>query len=154
MKKLIFLFLFTIFVVNLYAQDDWQTTIKIRAKNIDSRVIFGQNKDATDSFDTAYDVSFFGSGVLSAYFIGDGGNLFKDIRTIDKESFWTLRIELKDSSIPKVELFWNLDNLPLNYELFIQDPLDNVRLNMKEHKYYSFPNTGVRYIDIEVKRIN
>lgn len=154
MKKLILFFLFTIFVANLYAQDNWQATIKIRTKSIDSRVIFGQNQEATNSFDTAYDVSFFGNGVLSAYFIGDGGNLFKDIRALDRESLWTLRIELRDNTIPKVELFWNRDNLPLDYELFIEDPLDSVKLNMKDNNYYSFPNTGVRYIDIVVKKIN
>lgn len=155
MKKLILLLFFIIILnANLFAQNEWQTTIKIKANNVDSLVIFGQKNEATNGFDAAYDVPFFGSGSLSTYFVGEGGNLFKDLHALNNDSTWTLRIEIKDPNITKVELFWRQDSMPPDYDIYMYDPLENIRLNMKNVNYYSFANTGIRYLDIETKKIN
>ncbi len=152
MKRLFLLVLFALITTNVYASDNWYAGIKVKANRIDSRVVFGQNASATEGFDPTFDVQFFGDGDLLAYFVSDGGNLFKDIRNIQSDDTWTLRIEVRDKDVKKVGLFWQKEKLPGNIEFYLTDPVTGNTLNMKQLNYFGFPNTGIKYLDIKVVR--
>lgn len=151
MKKLLIVILL-LFPINLFAQDNWEVPIKVKAGNVETRVVFGNNFSATDGFDGHYDVPFFGGGTLTVYFEGDGGLLFKDIRKVQDTNIWILKVENKKSDLRDLFLFWNSEKLPVGYSFTLVDTLTDARIDMKKESFYQFPNTMIRYFDIEVKK--
>lgn len=151
MKKF-FILIFLLFSINVFAADSWEVPIKVKAANVEIRVIFGNNMSATDGFDGYYDVPFFGSGTLNAYFESDGGLLFKDVRRVQVTKNWTLKIENKQSDLKQLFIVWNSEKLPFGYSFTLVDTITGTKIDMKKDSFYQFPSTMIRYFDIEVQK--
>jgi len=150
MKKLL-ITMFLLFSINVFAQENFEVPIKVKALNIETRLVFGSNSAATDSFDNQFDVPYFGGGSLTAYFEGDAGILFKDIRNVIDKTTWTFRVENKTNS-DNIIVLWNPEKLPSNYSFLLLDTITNATIDMKTVSFYKIPNTVIRYLDIEVKK--
>lgn len=151
LKKIILFLLFL--TTPVFAMDNWEVAIKVRADKVESKVVLGSNLYATSGFDGQFDVLFFGSGTLQAYFVNDDNNLlFKDIRNITDQTTWTLKIDNKDNNATFLLIFWNANDLPEGYNFILSDPIENINIDMKSNSYYKIPNTAIKYLDILVKK--
>lgn len=152
MKKYILTFIIVLSSVtlSLAEQKHWENTITVTFMHINTKITFGMDISATDSFDFQYDVPHFGTGSLTSYFITENGNMFKDIRAMNTHTIFNLKIENSNTTNEKIKLTWKPEKLPQNFEIYLIDTLTNDKVDMKTSSKYYFPNTKIRYLDIEV----
>ena len=154
MKKYILSFVILLIStsLSLAEQKHWENTITIKFMHINTKITFGMDVLATDGFDFQYDVPYFGSSTLTSYFITEDGKMFKDIRSMNNHAIFSLKIENNDTNNESLKLMWKPEKFPQNFEIYLTDPLTNDKIDMKAHSIYRFPNTKIRYLDIEVTK--
>ena len=123
----------------------WEAKITIRAGEIETKLIFGQEPDASSGMDGRYDVPALLSGELQAYFEAGGQRLWRDIRGTGVGE-WAMVIE--SSRTGEIVLLWESEKLPDREVLLIDGGLS---INMKEISRYSYTNDGKRILKIRVE---
>ena len=133
------------------ARNAWETPVTVAAGRIDTQFVIGQKATATDGLDHAADVPFFPGGTLQACSVTDGGLLWKDMRGIATASpVWHIRIDAAPESGALIRLTWSPARFSPETEVTLVDELADIRIDMRKETAYQFPNTGIRYLDIEV----
>ncbi|MBW6512798.1 MAG: hypothetical protein K0A93_11920 [Desulfuromonadaceae bacterium] len=107
MKKMILALAILLISLPVYA-DGWESQINITAGSASSRLVFGQQPDATDGIDGQYDIPAMLNGSLQVVF-DSGKQLWRDIRISDSVSSWTIDILAAEE---RVNLSWDTTALP------------------------------------------
>lgn len=126
-------------------QSGWETNLIISINQVENKIGIGQNSNATNLMDGAFDVPALLAGILRVYSLTDEKSLWRDIRGIGENS-WTINVETSDKGI--VTIKWDTNLLPENSTLTLVDGQINNTVDMKTKSNYSYKNTGKRTFTI------
>ena len=124
----------------------WKADVIASAMNDSNKLILGQAENATDGFESSYDVRATLSGNFQAYFYHPEWGM-------DTAYFWN---DVRDAALPKEWVFyvnssyinketvirWNFKNVPASLRLYLVDSDLNMVVDMKENNSYSYLNTS------------
>ena len=125
----------------------WKADVIASAMNDSNKLILGQAENATDGFESGYDVRATLSGNFQAYFYHPEWGM-------DTAYFWN---DVRDAALPKEWVFyvnssyinketvirWNFKNVPDSLKLHFVDTDSDVVVDMKENNSYSYLSTSV-----------
>ena len=135
-----------------FTADGWETNITVTARTAEVRLSLGQRADATDGRDGLYDVPPMAGGEVSASFVHDDGTLWRDIRSTSTGiKTWTLRV-VSSHTDEDVALTWTPQSLPADATAALVDSETGTRTDMRKNSRYTYKNTGVRDLSIELTR--
>ena len=133
------------------AAEGWEAGISVSVLNAENRLSLGLRPDATDGRDGKYDVPPMLAGNIKAYFLGQSGKLWRDIRSsLPGKKIWDLRIE-SDLEGEETIIKWNSRAFPAGISVSLVDPEAGKMVDMKKIDTYKYKNTGSRDIKIEAE---
>lgn len=135
-----------------FAGTGWEADILVDVSGATNRLSFGQQADATDGRDALYDVPPMLGGSVSAYFSESDGPYWRDIKSLaGGPAIWKLHIE---SSLTghDVVISWDPGKLQKATACSLRDPGSGRTVNMKSFGSYSYRNSGMKELTVEVLR--
>jgi len=139
--------------------EEWQ--VKIVASTSDgaeNSLYFGQKPDATDGYDSRYEVLALLGGDIEAYFPHAewdvlAEHFWRDIKAPDQMKSWVFEVNTALSGT-EIMLKWDPLKLPDGYTVELTDTAQQAVINMtsqSEHYYYTYSGSGPRQFTINTK---
>jgi hypothetical protein len=121
----------------------------------ENRLYFGQMPDATDGYDSRYEVRALLSGDIEAYFPHAewdvlGEHFWRDIKAPDQMKSWVFEVGTALSGVG-VMLKWNPLKLPEGYAVELTDMTTADVIDMTSEGNYYYTDTGPRQFSINTK---
>ncbi len=137
------------------AGDGWQANIKVSLMEAENRLSIGQRPDATDGWDSRYDVPALLSGDIMAYFEeSEGGKYWQKFKSSCGAplcaKYWDLLVE-SDLEGQVIKLNWNPSSFPPGMAIFLIDEATGNVVDMLAQAKYTYKNTGKRKFQVEVR---
>jgi hypothetical protein len=138
------------------AQESWQADIKVSVSDAQNRLTLGQRVDATDGWNTKYDVPAVLSGDIMAYVEEPLGikywRKFKapcEGRPCTKK--WEVVIE-SDLGDQTIRMNWSFSSFPADMAISLIDGLTGNTIDMMTQTEYTYKNSGKRRFQVDVRR--
>jgi len=139
----------------IFAEEGWQTDIRVSLLDAENRLFIGQRPDATDEWNARYDIPAILAGDIMAYIEEPGGGKFwrkfrryrqgyPDIKT------WDVVVESHLEG-QVIKLTWNSTKFPEQMVALLIDTDAGNEINMKAQSEYSYENSGKRKFQVEVQ---
>ena len=135
---------------------EWEATIVASTPDgAENRLTFGQMPDATDAYDSRYEVRAILGGDIKAYFPHmDWENiakqLWRDIKAPDQMKSWDFEVESALDGID-IRLQWDPSKLPEGYAVELTDMATYAVIDMTTQNNYYFTSYGPRLFAINTK---
>lgn len=136
--------------------EEWEVEIVAstpdRAKN---SLYFGQKPDATDGYDSRYEVRAMLGGDIEAYFPhaewdNSAGQFWRDIKAPDPMKSWVFEVNTALGGT-EIMLNWNPVSLPEGYAAELTDMATYGVIDMTSQANYYYTDTGPRKFSINIK---
>jgi hypothetical protein len=137
--------------------DEWEVQIVASTPDgAENSLYFGQKPDATDGYDSRYEVRAMLGGDIKAYFPRAewdvlAKHFWRDIKAPDPMKSWVFEVNTAISGTETM-LKWNPLKLPDGYAVELTDMAQNTVIDMtsqSEHNYYTY--SGPRQFTINTK---
>lgn len=142
---LVFALVLTSMPVQAQNLSGWETNLIVTINDAENKIGIGQNSNATDLMDGAFDVPALLSGTMRAYSVTDATSLWRDIKSFGKNS-WTIIVESSDKGI--ITIKWDTNLLPQDTSFTLVDTVINNTVDMKAKSNYSYKNLGKRTLRV------
>jgi hypothetical protein len=138
------------------AQESWQTDIQVSVSDAQNRLSLGQKLDASDGWNTGYDVPALLSGDIMAYLEEPGDRKYwrKFKASCDGHPCikkWDVVIE-SDLGDQTIKMEWNFSSFPADMAISLIDEFTGNTINMKTQTEYTYKNNGKRRFQVEAQR--
>ena len=137
--------------------EEWEAQIVASTPNgAENSIYFGQKPDATDGYDSRYEVRAMLSGDIMAYFPHAewdvlAKHLWRDIKAPDQLKSWVFEVNTALSGT-ETRLKWNPLKLPQGYAVELIDMAQNAVIDMtSQSDYYFYTDSGPRQFTINTK---
>lgn len=137
--------------------EEWEVQIIASTRDgAENSLYFGQKPDATDGYDSRYEVRAMLGGDIEAYFPHAewdvlAEHFWRDIKAPDQMKSWVFEVNTALSGTETI-LKWNPLKLPEGYAVELTDMAQNTVIDMtsqSEHNYYTY--SGPRQFTINIK---
>lgn len=125
------------------ANQDWETTITVKAGVAKNKLMLGQNSKATDGIDGLFEVPAMLSGNVKASFPSAIGSLWRDIKAHGQSKFWTMNVESNQANVD-ITIRLDTTRFPSSYSLYMTDKATGSTINIAQSGFYKYKNTGPR----------
>jgi len=142
-------------LINVHAQEDWQTEIKVTLLDAENRLSIGQRPDVAEGWDGRYDVPALLAGDIMAYIEGpEGGKFWRKFQKYCQGNpctiTWNAVVE-SDLEGQVIKLSWNRSGFPMGSKILLIDMATGQAIDMKTQTEYSFQNVGQRKFQVEIQ---
>lgn len=133
--------------------EEWEVQIVASTPDgAENSLYFGQMPDATDGYDSRYEVRAMLGGDIAAYFRHAewnvlGEHFWRDIKAPDKMKSWGFEVNTALSGV-EIMLKWNPLKLPEGYTVELIDMAQNTAIDMTSQGNYYYTDTGPRQFTI------
>ncbi len=145
----------------------WSTSIPASAEEWEAQIVastpggaenslyFGQKPDATDGYDSRYEVRAILSGDIEAYFPHAEWDVlavlcWRDIKAPDQMKSWVFEVDTALSGV-EIMLKWNPLKLPEGYAVELTDMATYDVIDMTSQGNYYYTDSGPRQFSINTK---
>jgi hypothetical protein len=138
------------------SEEEWEVRIVASTPGgAENRLYFGQMPDATDGYDSRYEVRAILSGDIEAYFPHAewdvlAEHFWRDIKAPDQMKSWVFEVDTALSGVD-IMLKWNPVKLPEGYAVELTDMATSDVIDMTSHGNYYYTNSGPRQFSINTK---
>ncbi len=136
--------------------EEWEAQIVASTPDgAENRLYFGQKLDATDGYDSRYEVRAMLSGDIKAYFPHTEWDVlaeqfWRDIKAPDQVKSWTFEVDTALGGV-EIALKWIPSKLPEGYVVELTDMATFDVIDMTSQSNYYYTNTGPRQFAINTK---
>jgi hypothetical protein len=136
--------------------EEWEAQIVASTPDgAENRLYFGQKPDATDGYDSRYEVRAILSGDIEAYFPHTewdvlAEHFWRDIKAPDQMKSWVFEVDTALSGV-EIMLKWIPSKLPEGYAVELTDMATYGVIDMTSQGNYYYTDTGPRQFSINTE---
>ena len=136
--------------------EEWEAQIVASTPDgAENRLYFGQKPDATDGYDSRYEVRAILSGDIEAYFPHTewdvlAEHFWRDIKAPDQMKSWVFEVGTALSGV-EIMLEWVPSELPEGYVVELTDMVTNDVIDMTSQGSYYYTDIGPRQFSINIE---
>ena len=136
--------------------EEWEVQIVASTPDgAENRLYFGQKADATDGYDSRYEVRAMLGGDIEAYFPHAewdvlAEHFWRDIKAPDQMKSWVFEVNTALSGV-EIMLKWIPSKLPEGYAVELMDMATYDVIDMTSQDNYYYTDTGPRQFSINTK---
>jgi hypothetical protein len=136
--------------------EEWEAQIVASTPNgAENRLYFGQKPDATDGYDSRYEVRAILGGDIEAYFPHPewdvlAEHFWRDIKAPDQMKSWVFEVNTALSGV-EIMLKWIPSKLPEGYAVVLTDMATYDVIDMTSQGNYYYMDTGPRQFSINTE---